>query len=116
EKPLFVMAPDKKAPAPAENRVAKELQPFQGVWIITLCDSLNQKLYAPNTELRKWRWTVKGDEIIWALKGEEWKLSLKVDATTSPKHIDLTHLSGPFKGEKCLGMYRWGGVDGKTLE
>jgi uncharacterized protein (TIGR03067 family) len=73
-------------------------------------------LYASNAELRrKWRWTVKGDEIVWAFKGEEWKLKLKVDPSKKPKEIDLTYLSGPFEGKTCLGTYEWGGVDGKSL-
>lgn len=105
------------APAPPEKPIPKELQPFQGVWIIGLCDTVNKTLYASNEELqKKWRWTIKGDEIIWAFKGEEWKLSLKVDQTKKPNEIDLTYQSGLFKGETCQGIYEWGGVDGKTLQ
>jgi uncharacterized protein (TIGR03067 family) len=29
--------------------------------------------------------------------------------------FDFTYLSGEFKGKKCLGIYEWGGVDGKSL-
>jgi RNA polymerase sigma factor (sigma-70 family) len=100
--------------------VAKELQPFQGFWTMTLCDSHHEKLGIEQEEMVNWRWIVTGDEIVWSRLGEdglseEWKLSLKVDPSKSPKEIDLTYLSGPFKGEKCLGVYDWGDIDGKCL-
>jgi uncharacterized protein (TIGR03067 family) len=105
------------APVPHEKPIPKELQEFQGLWVIGLCDTANKTLYASNAELRrKWRWTIKGDEITWAFKGEEWKLTFRVDPTKTPKEFDFTYMSGPFKGEKCQGIYDWGGVDGKSLE
>lgn len=102
------------APVPP-NPIPKELQPFQGFWKMELCDSAAEGFGAPQQEVGKWRWTVKGNEITWGRGGEEWKLSLKVDPSKKPMEIDLTYLSGPFKDEKALGMYEWGGIDGKTL-
>lgn len=105
------------APVPPARPVPKEFQPFQGVWTFSLCDTMNETLYASNKELRsKWQWNITGDEIIWAFKGEEWKLKLKVDPTKKPAEIDLTFQSGEFKGTKCEGIFEWGGVDGKTLQ
>jgi RNA polymerase sigma factor (sigma-70 family) len=103
------------APILPEKPVLRELQPFQGFWKMELCDTAAEGFGAELREVRKWRWTVKGDQIIWARQGEEWKMSLEVDPTRKPKEIDLTYLSGPYKGAKCLGMYEWGGIDGKTL-
>lgn len=103
------------APAPPAKPIPKELQPFQGFWKVELCDSAAEGFGAPQKDVGKWRWTVRGDEITWGRQGEEWKLSLKVDPDKKPMEIDLTHLSGPFRGEKALGMYEWGGTDGKTL-
>jgi uncharacterized protein (TIGR03067 family) len=80
-----------------------------------LCDTLNQTLYGRQEEVLKWRWVVKGSEILWSRRGEEWNLSLKVDATRAPREMELTYKSGPFKGQTCLGMYEWGGIDGKSL-
>jgi uncharacterized protein (TIGR03067 family) len=88
---------------------------FQGTFVMDLCDSLNKTLYAPQEEVLKWRWSIKRDQILWSRQGEEWKLTLKVDTSKKPKEIDLTYLSGPFKGETCQGMYEWGGIDGKSL-
>ncbi|MDB5345045.1 MAG: TonB domain/peptidase domain protein [Schlesneria sp.] len=102
-------------PPVAERPVAKELEPFQGTWPMSLCDSEDKTLYAPQEVIRHWRWTIKGDEILWQRERQVWKLTFKVDPTKSPKEIDLTYLDGPFKGVTCLGMYEWGGVDGKCL-
>jgi uncharacterized protein (TIGR03067 family) len=95
--------------------VPKELQLFQGYWQMTLCDSDVEGFGASQREVWKWRWTIKGNEITWARQGEEWKLSLHVDPDKKPMEIDLTYISGPYKGAKCLGMYEWGGIDGKSL-
>jgi uncharacterized protein (TIGR03067 family) len=104
------------APAPPEKPVSKELEPFQGVWTMVGCDSETRILYAPQEVVRHWRWIVKGDEILWQRERQEWKLSLKVNPTKTPKEIDLTYLSGPFKGETCQGMYEWGTAGGKSLQ
>jgi uncharacterized protein (TIGR03067 family) len=95
--------------------VANPLDRFQGTFVMELCDSVEERLYARQEEVLKWRWVVKGNDILWSRQGEQWQLTLKVDASKKPKEIDLTYLSGPFKGETCQGMYEWGGIDGKSL-
>jgi hypothetical protein len=45
----------------------------------------------------------------WVLKLGDQELASgtsKFDPTKSPKHIDLTHESGPLKGETLLGIYK----------
>lgn len=95
--------------------LANPLERFQGTFVMELCDSVNQTLDDRQEEVLRWRWVVRGNEILWGRRGDEWKLKLKVDPSKTPKEIDLTYLSGPFKGETCLGMYEWGGIDGKSL-
>ncbi len=120
-KPLLPQSPsdtnpnDEPAPVPTVKPVPKELEPFQGNWAIELCDSVTKTLGAPQFEAEKWRWAINGDEILWSREGEEWKLTLNVDPNKSPKEIDLTYLSGPFKGKKCLGVYDWEGAGRKGL-
>jgi uncharacterized protein (TIGR03067 family) len=108
----------KEQPADKDDQTAVELDlnPFQGVWNIELCDSANKQLGAEPFLAKKWRWTVKGDEILWHREGEVWKLKLAVEPEKSPMQIDLTYLSGPFAGKKTLGIYEWGGTNGKTLK
>ncbi|QJX01278.1 sigma-70 family RNA polymerase sigma factor [Frigoriglobus tundricola] len=103
-----------RAPVPADP-VPKGLLPFQGIWKVDLCDSATNGFGATPGEAQKGRWAVKGDAITWSRDGEEWAMTLRVDSTKKPMEIDLAYRSGPFKDEKCLGMYEWGGIDGKTL-
>lgn len=100
---------------PEKASAAKILERFQGVWQMTLCDSMLETFGATQQEASKWQWTIKGDEILWNRQGDVWKLKLDVDPSKAPKEMDLTYLSGPFKGAKCLGMYEFGGVDRQSL-
>lgn len=55
---------------------------------------------------------MKGNEITWTSRnGEEIKATFTIDSRKSPKEIDLTFLSGPHKGETCLGIYQRGDHD-----
>ena len=93
------------------------LQSLQGVWTMQACDSATEGFGNTLKVVRHWRWVIRGNEILWCRsRGEVWKMAFSVDATKSPKEIDLTYLDGPHKGNKSLGMYRWGGTDGKTLQ
>jgi uncharacterized protein (TIGR03067 family) len=100
---------------PDKPSLARRLARFQGVWKMTLCDSVLGTFGATQEEASKWKWTIKGDEILWNRQGDVWKLKLDVDPSKSPKEMDLTYLSGPYKGKKCLGMYKFGGVDRQSL-
>ncbi len=100
---------------PEKPSAAKALERFQGVWNMTACDSTLRTFGATQQEASKWQWTIKGDEILWSRQGDVWKLKLDVDPSKLPKEMDLTYLSGPFKGAKCLGMYEFGGVDRQSL-
>eukprot|EP00456_Euglypha_rotunda_P022562 TRINITY_DN18_c0_g1_i2.p1 TRINITY_DN18_c0_g1~~TRINITY_DN18_c0_g1_i2.p1 ORF type:complete len:467 (+),score=65.15 TRINITY_DN18_c0_g1_i2:573-1973(+) len=100
---------------PDKPSVAKALERFQGVWNLTLCDSALKTYGATQQEASKWQWTIKGDEVLWNRQGEVWKLKLAVDSSKRPREIDLTYLTGPYQGEKCLGMYEFGGIDDQSL-
>jgi uncharacterized protein (TIGR03067 family) len=100
---------------PEKPTVAKSLERFQGVWKMELCDSALGGYGASQQAASKWQWTIKGDEVLWNRQGEVWKLKLAVDPSKRPREMDLTYLSGPFQGEKCLGMYEFGGIDEQSL-
>lgn len=93
----------------------KSLERFQGEWKMTLCDSTLKSLGASQEVVQKWSWVIRGDEILWSRDDDKWKLKLDVDASKSPGELDLTYLTGPYKGSKCLGMFQWGGVDKAQL-
>ncbi|HEY2252615.1 MAG TPA: TIGR03067 domain-containing protein, partial [Planctomycetaceae bacterium] len=104
-------------PKSPDGPIAKELEPFQGTWPMDICDTENQTLYAPQKVANTWRWVITGNKIAWTRSaGEVWHLTFSVDPTKSPKEIDLTYLDGPFKGQTCLGLYEWGGVNKKMLQ
>lgn len=87
---------------------------------MTLCDSTLSGLGASQEVVSKWSWVIRGDEILWSRDDDIWKLKFEVDASKSPSEnghseLDLTYLTGPHKGSKCLGMLQWGGVDKSQL-
>ncbi|MEI8382411.1 MAG: TIGR03067 domain-containing protein, partial [Planctomycetota bacterium] len=94
---------------------ARALERFQGVWNMTLCDSALPTFGATQPEASKWQWTISGDEVLWNRQGEVWNLKLDVDPSKRPREINLTYLSGPFQGEKCMGIYEFGGVDEQSF-
>lgn len=100
---------------PEKPSNTKTLERFQGVWKMTLCDSALRTYGATQEEASKWQWTIQGDEVLWNRQVEVWKLKLDVDPSKRPREMDLTYLSGPFQGEKCLGMYEFGGMDEQSL-
>lgn len=103
------------AVAPEEDAAAKELELFQRNWAMDLCDSETKDFGDSQEVVRNWRCAIHENEIKWTRSnGEIWKLKFKIDSSKSPKEIDLTFLDGPHKGETCLGMYEWGGVN-KTM-
>jgi uncharacterized protein (TIGR03067 family) len=112
---------------PPERSAAKELKRLQGVWQMEMCDSTLDTFGGTQQEASKWQWTIKDDEILWGRQGDVWKVKLHIDPTKSPHEVnhltydigpfemDLTYLTGPFKGAKCGGIYGFGGVDRQSL-
>ena len=112
EKPTKKIAENTKALSPLSD-----LKRLQQVWTMGICDSEAEGFGGTQKVVRNWRWAIQGNRVFWSRSGSElWQMQLSVDPETSPKEIDLTYLDGPHKGRKSLGIYRWGGTDGKTLE
>ena len=105
----------------AENTDASpplsDLKRLQRVWTMDVCDSQTKGFGGTQKVVRNWRWAIQGNRVFWSRAGSElWQMRLSVDPKKSPKEFDLTYLDGPHKGRKSLGIYRWGGTEGKTLE
>ena len=94
--------------------VAEIRKSLLGSWKVESCASDVPSLKAQSS-LPRWRWTIKKDEITWGFERQEWKMTAKIDPSQSPKHIDVTFLDGPHKGETSLGIYDWTGEGEKKL-
>lgn len=95
--------------------VADEIAALQGEWRFTLyySDWWPERISDPPIRWSRWRWTVKGNEILWTgMNGPDVRLSLTLDPSKSPRQIDLTLLDGPHAGQKLLGMYQFFAGDG----
>ncbi|MBI1315218.1 TIGR03067 domain-containing protein [bacterium] len=93
-----------------------EVERLQGTWAMDLCDSEVRGFGDSQDVVKQWRWAIHGNEVKWTRSDSEvWKLKFSLEPGKTPKEIDFTYLDGPHKGAKCLGMYEWGGVDGKML-
>ncbi len=103
-----------KANSPAEA-VGRALNRLQGHWAVDSCESEAGLLKVSDFDARRWRWTIKDDEITWGREGQQWNVNFKLDPTQTPKQIDLTFANGPFRDEKCLGIYDWIGDDATKL-
>jgi hypothetical protein len=61
-----------RVPPPPKPTVAQAIERLQGVWQMTLCDSMTGSFGATQQEAKKWQWTIKGDEIVWSRQNQLW--------------------------------------------
>jgi RNA polymerase sigma factor (sigma-70 family) len=100
---------DKKAEVKgAKAKPEDDLKALQGKWKPVKIASKEGE--APADELKGMSWEIEGDKILTIDKpGEDRKeeMSFTLDATTSPKQIDLTALTGPaaVKGKVMPAIY-----------
>ena len=97
----FGLRADDAKPQPADD-----VKLLTGEWKVVALESNGKK--APAEALEGMRWSFKGSEVRFADPGEELggKTSVKLDASQSPKHIDLVALEGPSKDMKSEGIYK----------
>lgn len=98
---VFGLRADDAKPKPAD-----EVKLLEGDWKVVALESNSKR--APAAVLEGMRWSFKGSEVRFADAGEELgdKSSVKLDASQSPKHIDLVALEGATKGMKSEGIYK----------
>ncbi len=82
----------------------QELASLQGEWKLEVF--YTDTLPKPTGNYVGSRWVIQGNEMSWTgPDSKQIKMSFTIDPTKLPSEIDATFLSGPHKGEKCLGIY-----------
>jgi uncharacterized protein (TIGR03067 family) len=88
----------------AHEPADKDLKALQGAWRQASAE-LDGKPF-PAEEVKRGTWTFKGDEVLFAQGGTVFETSkVKLDASKSPRHIDLVPQDGPDKGKTVAGIY-----------
>ena len=85
-----------------------EVKKIAGTWRFVSLESDGQK--APDDVIKDWRWKVEGKEITWSdPQHGDTKTSLEVDASKSPKALDLTSTDPKAKGKLFKCIYEFNG-------
>lgn len=82
-----------------------ELKPFQGVWLIAEANLAGRDHL---DDFQGMKLTIRGKNYVIDFGDNSDKGTITVDATKTPKHIDLTtRADGPFKGRTLPGIYEF---------
>jgi uncharacterized protein (TIGR03067 family) len=111
---LFVLAAGlllaAEAPAPRDDATKKDMAKFQGTWTVVEIERNGEK--DPEDRIKDIKLTVNGNKRT-LKRGDEVvaQSTFKLDASKSPKQIDITLESGDAKGRTFHGIYE---IDGDT--
>jgi uncharacterized protein (TIGR03067 family) len=82
----------------------KDLDKIQGTWVRASVERDGKP--APADELKNSKLTIKGDKYTLDDGKEKRTGTLKLDATKTPKTLDIISDSGPNKGKTLKGIYK----------
>lgn len=85
----------------ADEKALKELE---GTYTVLTMEKGGKA--APKEAIESLKIAFKGDELIITVGGEDKKAKVKVDATKTPAHIDITPKDGPEKDKTFPGIYK----------
>jgi uncharacterized protein (TIGR03067 family) len=93
-----------------KDETAEDVKRIQGTWILLSIEKNGELV--PAETLKGRMLTVKGDDAV-LMQGEEVysRSKQKLDATASPKQIDITQIEGKEKGKVSKGIYLLEGDD-----
>jgi uncharacterized protein (TIGR03067 family) len=94
------------ADAARENPAQKDLEKFQGDWVI-VSYTVDGKAATPE-ELATIKLTVKGPRSTFQRDGNTYHGTYTLDTNRQPNAIDILHADGPNKGKVILGIYEFG--------
>ena len=90
---------------------SKESQGMEGTWLPSVAELAGQAF--PDQVLKTMKLVVKGDAYTVTVGEATDKGTVKLDAATKPKAIDIVGTDGPNKGKTILAIYE---RDGDTLK
>jgi len=86
-----------------KNGTTDDVRKFQGTWNLISIDS-NGEVMPPET-LKDRKLIVKGDGTVFMEGDQVYSRSTqKLDATTTPKQLDIRQIEGPYKGKLTKGI------------
>jgi len=85
----------------ADEKALKELE---GTYTVTSMEKAGKP--APKDITDTLKVTIKGDEFVIVIGGDEKKAKVKVDPAAKPASIDITPSDGPEKGKSFPGIYK----------
>jgi uncharacterized protein (TIGR03067 family) len=109
---LFALA---GATAHASDQAADEVKKLQGEWQAVEIETQGKKVSKDNPEVKNLRFVFDGQGITLPIPdggGQGRKKTYKLDATKSPKEIDITSLDGQEKDQTAACIYK---LDGDRL-
>lgn len=89
---------------------------LQGVWVAQSLETEGKPDSGTDTRQMRMRFAFKGDKLLFAVNLDlivEKQWSYRIDATKSPKHLDITP-DKPIQGETTLGIYELKGDELKV--
>ena len=96
----------------ADDASAKDKESLQGIWQFDSLDTDGPK--PPPEEMKKMKLTIKDNKMSHpGAQGKTEEATFELDATATPKTIDMTTTGGTEKGEKLQAIYS---LDGDTLK
>lgn len=87
----------------AADDAKDDLKKSAGTWVLASGESEGKEI--PEEALKTSKLVLKGDKHMVQVGDEKFEGTHKLDATKSPKQIDATDTSGPFKDKTIKGIY-----------
>jgi uncharacterized protein (TIGR03067 family) len=96
--------------ADAKDDAKKDLDKLQGEWVMVALEVDGKAV--PEDKLKGTVLTIKGDKYITTVKDAKHEVTITLDPSKDPKHIDMAFPDGPNAPKIGKGIYK---IDGDTF-